>query len=1314
MNYKITASILLGFILFFSSSQYLNIPIGLENAEAKEATSRFGGMVMSVTPNSQQGTVGGDPVNFDVTITFKKKMVSLKVIHYDKANDKHTTIIGNEKDENNSVVYSAGDRETFTEKLKCTSVGVDSHVVTAYSTVVENGGGDRVPVTVTVTCVSDSSSTANNMPTPVPPGTEISVPAWIKNTAQWWAEGQTTDKEFASAMGYLIKQDILHVSANIAPGGELTVSDNLSIPVWIKNNAKWWAQGQIGDQDFLSGTQYMVNNDIIKFSAQAKNENQVAAAPSKVISPETYEIAYETMAWNQVAMDKLLRMKGWEADTLGDTSEKLWKELAETKDMKTQDRAIKYRDATTRSQDEEKLALKILQHTRDQLDSIAKKAKENGVTADKLEKAASEPLKRLESSQNVRSIEDYKDARADALDAERHATDGLKDLLAGFGVKKEDVMSYEKMGFWLQREDPNYLPSSAAISPDTGATIASDDKKLIVKIPPGAVDAGTSVSITTLTDQTMSKEISSLKPLASYRLEPDGLKLKLPAVVVFFGEPSSPEKGVSSLILSTRQKSGDVEPLQASLTTVSLDSNKVVFRGYLNHFSELFAQKGGVKAWLKPASVNLKVGDIWRSTLKVDKDATEEVWGNLMADNNVVVQLNFHKEFDFEKSTSTVINPTWICANEGTGHFGADIHIPSKLTYEITSLKIVGNAKCNVSGSTIVDTNVGEEKVNVVGHLKAKAEIEMDSDFGQVRVDDKFENHMVVKPGLAYNVLYILGAYLEQVRVTPKVIAGPIKWVGYLEPHDSDYLAEGDPDYPSLRSIRDNWLCTGAGQATLEEKFDIITHFFIAGTKSQFIFESRETITKTATVNCKAQQQVGTEGKDGILTIVKTVINDGGGTKQASDFNIKQKLWDLQGDPVEPLDPQIKKGLPGNPKGEPFAFAQPRKYEVTEDPDPEYKTSYRGDCKGTINPGDDKVCLVENKYIPKTPIKGAMLINPPLIEEGGGKAYVILPPIIEIRPGSDAVPPVKGNIFGMFLPENHQNEAIDSAQSSEVDLEIEPETDVSIGDLEGITVGDDIEIDIDDSIIGGYGILDNDNFPGSLLELPPMTTQPPSAQPPSTQPPMASQPPQVSANPPSLSVTHAIGSSPCPTPLGTVSLSSNQQGTWSITFKPAWIDASLGANTLTASFNCNISSLATQTLYDSIRLSFTSSSGSSVLGIPVSVQVQAQTVPQPPPTQPPTTSNAAPNVSEIQAVLNPPMTTYSVTGTDPDGDTLTYTWTNTNPCGSFTSSGNQAVWSHPHPPCPAEMYNPGLITVVVSDGHGHQVTKTYERGSLGS
>ena len=101
-------------------------------------------------------------------------------------------------------------------------------------------------------------------------------------------------------------------------------------------------------------------------------------------------------------------------------------------------------------------------------------------------------------------------------------------------------------------------------------------------------------------------------------------------------------------------------------------------------------------------------------------------------------------------------------------------------------------------------------------------------------------------------------------------------------------------------------------------------------------------------------------------------------------------------------------------------------------------------------------------------------------------------------------------------------------------------------------------------------------------------------------------------------------------------------------------------------------------------------------------------------------ANRAPEVSGLQAELIPTNTFYTVEATDPEGDALTYTWTiSQEACGTFSGDGPRAVWAHPHPgpgriACGDDVSHPGTITVVVSDGRGNEITRTYQGSVSGT
>ena len=90
---------------------------------------------------------------------------------------------------------------------------------------------------------------------------EISMPDWIRNNADWWATDKIDDLSFLQGIQYLIKEKIM-----IIPQTENSSDTNTtqSVPVWVKNNAGWWAEGEIDDKTFVSGIQYLVKIGIIK------------------------------------------------------------------------------------------------------------------------------------------------------------------------------------------------------------------------------------------------------------------------------------------------------------------------------------------------------------------------------------------------------------------------------------------------------------------------------------------------------------------------------------------------------------------------------------------------------------------------------------------------------------------------------------------------------------------------------------------------------------------------------------------------------------------------------------------------------------------------------------------------------------------------------------------------------------------------------------------------------------------------------------------------------------------------------------------
>lgn len=137
------------------------------------------------------------------------------------------------------------------------------------------GSIDELPVTseqsVTVTVTPNPTCTEPQpqqiiQPTPnAPPATTSqpgstppSIPSWVKNNAKWWSQGQVSDADFIKGIQYLVQQGLITV-----PPTQVSANSNEQLPSWLKGTAKWWALGQVTDADFVKSIQYLVQNGII-------------------------------------------------------------------------------------------------------------------------------------------------------------------------------------------------------------------------------------------------------------------------------------------------------------------------------------------------------------------------------------------------------------------------------------------------------------------------------------------------------------------------------------------------------------------------------------------------------------------------------------------------------------------------------------------------------------------------------------------------------------------------------------------------------------------------------------------------------------------------------------------------------------------------------------------------------------------------------------------------------------------------------------------------------------------------------------------
>ena len=66
-------------------------------------------------------------------------------------------------------------------------------------------------------------------------------------------------KQFKLYIKLYINRKIINVESK-----SQKTTETQEIPSWVKNNAKWWANGSIDENSFISGIEFLVKEGIIQ------------------------------------------------------------------------------------------------------------------------------------------------------------------------------------------------------------------------------------------------------------------------------------------------------------------------------------------------------------------------------------------------------------------------------------------------------------------------------------------------------------------------------------------------------------------------------------------------------------------------------------------------------------------------------------------------------------------------------------------------------------------------------------------------------------------------------------------------------------------------------------------------------------------------------------------------------------------------------------------------------------------------------------------------------------------------------------------
>lgn len=116
-----------------------------------------------------------------------------------------------------------------------------------------------------------------------------SVPEWVKNNAEWWADGTISESEFVLGIQYLIREGVITIPPTIAS----SQTQSGGIPDWVKNTALWWSQGAISDGEFVNAIQYLISSGILTVENSNGDDSELSALKADLEACAQLKKAYE-------------------------------------------------------------------------------------------------------------------------------------------------------------------------------------------------------------------------------------------------------------------------------------------------------------------------------------------------------------------------------------------------------------------------------------------------------------------------------------------------------------------------------------------------------------------------------------------------------------------------------------------------------------------------------------------------------------------------------------------------------------------------------------------------------------------------------------------------------------------------------------------------------------------------------------------------------------------------------------------------------------------------------------------------------------
>ena len=219
------------------------------------------------------------------------------------------------------------------------------------------------------------------------PANAMLIPDWFKNNAKWWRDGIISDDEIVNALEALIKNKVISLdefskkhsgiehSGGVQEGGTFETQPAKKIPGHIKTVFGYWGDGNVSDKEIATSLGFLVNEGIIKspsFSESSGLEVEeqdieyrngdeditvrkmpgIPKYTNIVLKRGTISAINEAQEWNKIASSLLFKIKDGQSKIYKEKSNELFSLYDSTKESQYLSDALKLKEESAKAADE--------------------------------------------------------------------------------------------------------------------------------------------------------------------------------------------------------------------------------------------------------------------------------------------------------------------------------------------------------------------------------------------------------------------------------------------------------------------------------------------------------------------------------------------------------------------------------------------------------------------------------------------------------------------------------------------------------------------------------------------------------------------------------------------------------------------------------------------------------------------------------------------------------------------------------------------------------------------------------------------------